>query len=294
MKKIYIVSMVLILIISFSHKTNAFQNSYEYSVESKVLLKQLESEIVATLLAIDSNEKAMGKEFAELDLELTILPKNHIQFGVVLDTKDIKSGFKVVSVTKGSPADIAGILVNDLIVEMNGIKIAEIQSSEEMKMAWTFKPNEKINLGIKSSGIYKRLSLTAPGTYLPEITLKVGQSSSSLTQGEKEDSCGVVTINALTPKSLGLTSVKFKKINEQNIQARVRSRKLPVGKHRISFLLGNIHSNAVSSANESYIDIDINPNIKYYIAAKKSSQHSFNASWVPVIWKTIEADCKQI
>jgi hypothetical protein len=295
MNKIFISLVVFFLLLIPS--TIAHADEYVYSAESQLLLKQLEDEIVGTILAVINHEKAAGKNLADFKYSLSIPAKAYVELGMLIDTKDIKSGFKVVSLTKGSAADQAGIKINDVILEINGAKVAEIINVEAVRGLWHIEPYDELKLGIRtSSGLYKSIIVTVPGTYLPEITLKLGPIKEPILKKSVGDSCGIVTVHLIPPRELGLSTVKFRKIDELNVLPKKRSRRVSPGKHQIYFSKGSVFGDAVLGAAKRLIEIDVKANTKYYIAAKaiKDDQSIYGekpSSWEPVIWKTKTVEC---
>ena len=159
----------------------------------------------------------------------------------------------------------------------------------------TAQSNEKLQLGINASGSYKDITSIAPGSYLQEIQLEVGQNKISTTQTITDRDCGIVTVGSFPPKNSGFAGVKFRRIDDLNISVKSRARKVSVGKHLMSFSLGSLFTDVVHDGKQSSIEIDVKANVKYYIAAKasqpKQSPYGGNVEWQPVIWQTKSLDC---
>jgi hypothetical protein len=292
MIRIFIITVTLYLLLI--PNVTAQTNNYEYSAESKVLLKQLEDEIVGTFLAVIENERRAGKGFVDFNYLLSIPAKNYVEFGLLIDTTDFKNGFKVVSLTKGGAAEKAGIKLHDVIVEFNGVKVADYKGSDQIRELWDIKPNEALQLGVMSEGSYINVSSIVPSSSLPEIKLAVGGNKFISNQSSTKGECGSVSVVSTIPKELGLAYVSIKKIDDHNINTKQPIKKLSAGKHKLTFSLGQKNM-AMWGGGKREIEIDIKPNIRYFFAAKasqlKQSPYGGGAKWKPVIWQTKAIDC---
>lgn len=68
-----------------------------------------------------------------------------------------KPSFRVSTVVKGSPADLAGVKVNDVLVKLNGDETYNLSLSEIMGK-FRQRENKKINLTLLRKGVTKRIS----------------------------------------------------------------------------------------------------------------------------------------
>jgi seryl-tRNA synthetase len=73
------------------------------------------------------------------------------------ETKSKADGLKAENVSKGKPADRAGMLTGDIIIELNGKKITDIYSY--MDALGTLKENQTYKVKIKREGKTKELKI---------------------------------------------------------------------------------------------------------------------------------------
>lgn len=70
---------------------------------------------------------------------------------------EFKPSYKVNTVVSGSPADIAGVLPNDIVLKINGTETHQLNLSDIIGKLRE-KNNKKINLTIQRNGVIKRIS----------------------------------------------------------------------------------------------------------------------------------------
>ena len=73
------------------------------------------------------------------------------------DVTGSTDGLKAENVSKGKPADRAGMLTGDIIIELNGKKITDIYSY--MDALGTLKENQTYKVKIKREGKTKELKI---------------------------------------------------------------------------------------------------------------------------------------
>ena len=178
----------LICFLSFSllaFTTTAQPESY--TQESKVLLKELEQEIAATLLAIANNEKAKGNKINDFNCLLLLDKKDYINFGLLFELNNNKNGYDVTQVDSGSVADRLGVKVKDTILEINGSKLANFNKREVLKIFSDLTINQTLSLALNSNGKFKNLTTVLEGLHVPKINLSLGEFA--------ENACGIEPIS---------------------------------------------------------------------------------------------------
>lgn len=267
-------------------------NENELTSKSQQLMSQLEDEIVGTLLEVARIEQAEGKNLNNLEHSLVIPAKNYVQMGMLIDTTDLKVGFKVVSVTQGGAAEKAGVRVNDVITEINGSKINELESLREAYSKWFVPEDKKLKLQVARANASKSIVIDIPEIYLPEITLSVGNG----------DNCGVVNVLRKPPNASKLNNLVITKIGSRNIDATKPAVKLVPGKHQLRVeMSGDSYPSFVLDGGVRSFEIDIKANTKYYIAGRvtkpnwkdKLGQYTRidSSEWQVVVWETETIEC---
>ena len=71
---------------------------------------------------------------------------------------NITSGVIVTSVVKSSPAEKAGIVAGDVVLEINGTKVSSM--AEFKYELYKYKPGDKIKIKVNSNGTEKELDVT--------------------------------------------------------------------------------------------------------------------------------------
>jgi hypothetical protein len=283
---------LLLVTYGFILPINAYESitNKELTETSKALIKQLENEIVGTLLAIAENEKKAGNGMRNFHYHSFIPSDNHTEIGILVDAYSVSKGVMVVSVDAGSPAENAGISVGDIIIDINGIKISDVKNSSNIKYLWNFSPGQEINFGIISGNQHKEITLVASGVYLPQVSLNIGLENNINKINSNDNQCGIVSLR-MAPNNL--YDLSFKKIDGVNINSRQEFKRLSVGKHTLEFKIGSAVSNAVYHDRVTKMNITIEANTKYYLAAipASSDEKRSDMNFKSITWKTENKNC---
>lgn len=81
-----------------------------------------------------------------------------VYVGTVPDFTYEGKGFKIMSVKSGSPAEMAGLMANDIIISINGKKIDDIY--DYAYSLSEYKPNDEVEVIVIRNGEEKKLKLT--------------------------------------------------------------------------------------------------------------------------------------
>ena len=297
---------LLLVMCSFIAPIHAQEAKLEHSESTEVLMQQLRNEIIGTLLTIAENEKKLGKDMKNFNYSLVIPSKEHIEIGMVVDARELDEGINVVSVTPGSLADEAGIAAGDTVIEINEINVADAHKLNVIKYLWNFNTGQEMTLGLMSGGKYKRVTLLTSVTYLPQVNLKIGLPELLGEKDNNSQQCGIVYLGTI-PEDVNSHALQFKKINGVNKKVGKMFSRLPVGHHKLEFKLGSAHSNAVFRGEVEEMDIVIEANTQYYVAAVRVPvddeplrndmttdtriENNMDTEWRPVIWKTKQKYC---
>jgi hypothetical protein len=266
---------LLLVTYGFILPINAYESitNKELTETSKALIKQLENEIVGTLLAIAENEKKAGNGMRNFHYHSFIPSDNHTEIGILVDAYSVSKGVMVVSVDAGSPAENAGISVGDIIIDINGIKISDVKNSSNIKYLWNFSPGQEINFGIISGNQHKEITLVASGVYLPQVSLNIGLENNINKINSNDNQCGIVSLR-MAPNNL--YDLSFKKIDGVNINK-----------------IGSAVSNADYHDRVTKMNITIEANTKYYLAAipASSDEKRSDMNFKSITWKTENKNC---
>jgi hypothetical protein len=130
--------------------------------------------------------------------------------------------------------------------------------------------------------------------FLPNLLVNAEEDKIS-SQNMIDNNCGIIAVNVPPPKGSGLHGVKFRQIDGLNISSKFGSKKVTEGVRHLKFSLGNIYNEAIYSGGTNELEINIKPNTKYFVAAKrtqkKSNRSITNDEWIPYIWQTKPIEC---
>lgn len=154
-----------------------------YTEKSKILLKELEHEIAATLLTIARNEQSKDNKIDGFNCLLFLEKKDYINLGLLFELNNNGTGYDVTKVDSGSIADSLGIKIKDTLLSINNIELEGINKREVLNILNDLKIDETLTLALKSNGEYKTVSSVLTGLHIPEITLSLGEFA--------ENACGI-------------------------------------------------------------------------------------------------------
>ena len=154
-----------------------------YTEKSKVLLEELEREIIATLLTIAKNEKSKDKKIDGFNCLLSLEKKDYINLGLLFELNKDRTGYDVIQVDSGSIADSLGIKIKDTLLAVNNIELKGINKREVLNILNALKIDETLTLALKSNSEYKTVSSVLTGLHIPAITLSLGEFA--------ENACGI-------------------------------------------------------------------------------------------------------
>jgi len=302
------ISITIISVLFIFLSRPLFSEGNPYTDESEALLAQLEGNIKRTLQIVAQNEQSAGKDMSEFYFSLDFPPQQVTSIGLVLDVDGAAKGYKVLSVTPGSTADKLAIKSGDQVLAINDIEINEENHQKAIQQLNQMVAGQDLKLSYRSGGNLKDISIKITGQYMPSIKLEIGSQSSGnstiestekLTE-DNSQACGKVTYFFQPPINQDLYPVSINKIDDDHRKRNWHSYRLPIGKHTI-YLLEYINDpgfpvRRVGRQRAKPIEIDIKANTTYYLGAKFNRRYRLSASkgkhWDPVVWKTVERECK--
>jgi len=163
--------------------STSLAGSESYTEQSRILLKELEQEIAATMLAVAKIEKEQGNTLHTFECLLLQKKKDFINLGLIFDLENIKNGYEVIAVDSGSVADSLGIKVKDIVLEVNGIQLIDLKKRKVLRILSDLKIDQTLTLALKSNGEYKTVSSVLTGLHIPAVTLSLGEFA--------ENACGI-------------------------------------------------------------------------------------------------------
>ncbi len=170
-----ILSLLILLILGLMLFRSAdAQQQAEVSQETQDLMDALVLKIRVTAAAIHENETLAGDERA-LDYFVHIPSMNKLELGLELDISEPKNGFKVLSVSKDSPADNFGIEPNDLIVNVNHFEVNDANMKTILSEFQSLSEEDTLALMVKQNNLFNHITLTIDKSTLPPVNLYVGQ-----------------------------------------------------------------------------------------------------------------------
>lgn len=128
--------------------------------------------VAATAAAGDKNYVCKAETQTCLN-EMAAKHKRRGWVGIIMDIDDKTQVVTVTKVVEGSPAKAAGLQVGDVLVEANGVPLAD---EARMKKQWeVLRPGKTIEYLVLREGVEKKISLTL-GELPPEVLWEwVGQ-----------------------------------------------------------------------------------------------------------------------
>ena len=245
----------------------------------------MKQDISNHLINIINIEKKAGNE-QEINFSINLPSADYIQIGMILGYSEKDSAFVVKSISPNSPAERAGIMVNDLIHAINGIKISTLKTPAERKAQWSLKPNQTLLLDITSEKVNKKTTFDIPGVTLPSMNI----SFNSI----KTEGCGSINVGMFPPAEFGLAGVKVRKINQINKDPIHNIHSLPSGDNVIQFSLGNLNNGVTWQGPQKALKLNVKPNTQYFIAAKatrKNQDPKDSKFWEPIVWNSKKVTC---
>ncbi|MFT5669750.1 MAG: hypothetical protein ACI9WH_000568 [Glaciecola sp.] len=298
---------IAICLVSLSMLASTGQAS-QTSPESQALIDNLVSQITTTMAAVADAEKKAGNKLSDLHVEIDIPAKQSPNLGLVLDIND-SQGFRVLSVSPGSLADMLKIIQGDLIYSINGIKTVDNPQKNAFAELENTLPGDIIKLELNRKGTRSTIETKVEGQFTPPIKIEIGTSAlsnqrSQVSQASAEIEqfeCGTVSVFFRPPITKDLHSAYIRQIDDNNVNASRSSFRLPPGVYTIhvheliedSFFTRRSHT--IQKAKK--IEIVVEANTTYYLAAQFISKNRFKQKngdyWEPVVWKTREnSTCK--
>nr|WP_136252258.1 PDZ domain-containing protein [Ningiella ruwaisensis] len=281
----------------------------DLSEASEQLIKDLQNQIKVTVATIAQIERQAGKNAQDLHILIDLPAFHSSNLGLVLDLESENGGYKVLSVTPGSLADKMEIVAGDLITSVNSVSAAD-DNSDAFEELQNSLPGEKLRLVLNKNGTTISHETLISGQFMPAIRLEIGKeidtAKSELMQ-DAEGECGAISTAFKPPEARRLYPAAIQRIVEDGNSKTVndfnrapRGIKLAPGNYTIYLheyiddpLMTRRHRGPRSA---KAIEVNVEPNSRYYLAAKFLFGESFNESsgdyWEPVIWKVTESPCE--
>lgn len=269
---------------------NSAQVSQLKSPEARRMLENLEEQLNSAFLAIAEEERKAGSDLRSFNYSVQIPEKKQYIMGMVVDTRELQKGLRVVSVEPGSAADKVGLKLNDYIVEVDEVRITDAIEPEGLPYLLKPRVDDTLLLRVKSGNQYREVSMHIPGLYVPEVNLQVAVKQDKIVQEQAtEAQCAILKFGsrsvALKMGSVALTEINDEKIPEIKNFA-LKTIPVPVGQHRIKVGRSKWPDGNAEGTIRT-LDIEVKANTKYYIGSKN---FYFN-EWIPVVYKEEQAEC---
>ena len=142
--------------------TTGADSTYHTQYDTPDKLNYKGMDIVSSLAFDIANDVANRKNKLRFRRVAETKNKGHmsdvkVTLGIMPDVTGSTDGLKAENVSKGKPADRAGMLTGDIIIELNGKKITDIYSY--MDALGTLKENQTYKVKIKREGKTKELKI---------------------------------------------------------------------------------------------------------------------------------------
>jgi len=260
------------------------------SPEARRMLESLEEQLNSTFLAIAEEERKVGNDLRSFNYSMQIPEKKQYMLGMVVDTRELQKGLRVVSVEPGSAADKVGLKLNDYIVEVDEVRITDAIEPEGLPYLLKPRVDDTLLLRVKSGNNYREVSMLVPGLYVPEMNLQVAVKQDNIAQEQAtEAQCAILKFGsrsvALKMGSVALTEINDEKIPEIKNFA-LKTIPVPVGQHRIKVGRSKWPDGNAEGTIRT-LDIEVKANTKYYIGSK----NFYYDEWIPVVYKEEQTEC---
>ncbi|MPL66624.1 hypothetical protein SDC9_12311 [bioreactor metagenome] len=142
--------------------TTGADSTYHTQYDTPERLNYKGMDVVSSLAFDIANDVANRKNKLRFRRVAETKNKGHmsdvkVTLGIMPDVTGSSDGLKAENVSKGKPADRAGMLTGDIIIELNGKKITDIYSY--MDALGTLKENQTYKVKIKREGKTKELKI---------------------------------------------------------------------------------------------------------------------------------------
>jgi len=275
----------------------------ELSNDSKKLLDQLQSKIKTTLLTVSKLEQQTGRSIDNIHYNFAMPAMQESNIGLELDINDPSQGYTILFVSENSLASKLKLIVNDKILAVNGIQINEKSSEQVITLLQSLVPGDMLELVVHKANRtnfnntsqvinpLEKISTQISGRKLPEFTFSVGNSHAvgEVTTGLIDNGqCGQIKTLTSVPSGHGIGRVFVMNIDGKGALRSRTNFRLSPGKHILKVhTLGS--SNKTTMEIAKIIEIDVAPNMTYYLGAARNKNRKNNqfigSQWQPVIWK---------
>jgi C-terminal processing protease CtpA/Prc len=95
--------------------------------------------------------------------------------GIEYDGEDAAAGYKIINVLPGSPAEKAGLVVGDVLWELEGVRMTPENGTALMKARKTWTPGQNVTYTVRRNGETKQITLTLASWPADVVARSIGQ-----------------------------------------------------------------------------------------------------------------------
>lgn len=305
----FILSYLLTASTALAVENQSIDSRDTYSKETQILLKMLEDKIVTTVREITYLQSQDNGNINDHHFDLSIAKKLDTNMGLVLDFVPQQKGYKVLSVSPGSPSDRIGIKPQDVILKINDIVANNKNRTLILENVRAPTPDKNITFQIKRNSALIAFSSVAKANLAPSFELDVGayllaeiyNKNKALSN---EETCGFISVSSRPKKSLKLYPTSIIKINGERMKQKnyyigasmsrqriyPKTYRLSPGRYEIDLLIPGRKSYKTTS-----FEIDIKANIQYHLAVDfipENKKTGVNSQWKAVVWHEKKGACE--
>ena len=326
------IAILLLVNIIASFLVHALEEEQDYTPESKLLLSKMQQQIQGTLLTISEYERKAGNDMSNFNYEIKLPEQQKVHLGLVLETNNPNKGYKVLSITPGSIADMHNIITGDTIKVINGIEINETNHAKAIEQLKQLVIGSLLELTIESEGKgkIKNISSNVVANYIPEIKLEIGSkpilAKSESDATSEQNGCGQIKLPNFTSVSKDIYPLLITQVNGRNKIAPGRGSSLPstTGPHGLQTVGDSVETGNYSSNSKNNYKLKVGKNIvkltspgaekrlsgiklrsykytkvKLELMIEKNKKYYFVAqvdkktkSWEPILIKETDEECE--
>lgn len=233
--------------------------------------------------------------------------------GLLVDSaRDSRDGLHVLGVTPGGGAERIGLRAADVVVALNGTRLAGVGSAATLlRHTVDGLPNgSSLSFEVKRDGHVQTLSGKLSSVELPAMRLTVGNGGGTAAAVDPPapgsiSGCGRISDFDVAPRQQQLHAAKIISVDDAMPgPTGSKSYQVPAGRHVLKiaeqieprYLAFNDRlRNSGPGSRYKTLEVEVEPNSTLFVAARlnedKRNEWRDGAYWEPVVWRTSPESC---